>query len=112
VSRERLEAFKRTASPGDRMTYFTGLVTDDNRLRIEPTLAAAWAGYASGLFDLVQRRVGPCRFDHMIVRRRKRAEILDAERVGHIEAARRRYEDIERASPRRRQERRRSFGHV
>lgn len=83
VSLGRLEVFKRTALPGDRLTYFTGYVSLDNCLQLEPLLASAWAGYATGMFDLVQRRVPRGRFDHDIVRRAKRAEILLPERVGY-----------------------------
>jgi hypothetical protein len=67
--------------------YYSGFVTEENKFQAEPRLRAAWDAYATGWFDLTQKRIGRNDFDFIIQRRRRQAIISDPYRVGYYAVA-------------------------
>ena len=77
---ERLNAWLRSAKPGEVLAYHEGFLAKDRdgsqecalpqseRLRIDTVAQQAWNANELGLLHLISRKIGPSRFEYIAVR--------------------------------------------
>jgi hypothetical protein len=77
--------FLKLAVPGQRFVYATcSNIPRDNEAIGSPVPGMAWRAYAQGRVCLVQRRLGPFRFEYIAICRRREAVSYRAMPASHF----------------------------